>query len=361
MAAHEHDAHDHGRRDHVDHDHAGHDHVAHDHAGSDHESHDHDSQHGHHGHAHGFGPHHPPPTSFGRAFAVGVGLNLAFVAIEVAFGLISGSMALVADAGHNLSDVLGLVLAWIAMRLAKRQPTERRTYGLRGSTILASLGNAVLLLVVTGGVAWESVRRLTTIPTAVDHRLVIGVAFAGVVVNGASALLLMKGQEDLNVRGAFLHLAADALLSLGVAVAGIVMYFTKWSWLDPVVSIALSLFILVSTWRLLRRSLDLALHAVPEGIDPRAVRAYLGSLERVAGVHDLHIWAMSTTETALTAHLVMAQDADSAALLRDASRVLRARFKIHHATLQVESSAIDSSCPLGAGHCEQVSQAEAIS
>ncbi len=326
---------------------------AHEHEHHAHDDHAHDD-HAHggsapHDHAHG---HHHAPRSFGRAFAIGVALNLAFVGIEVAFGVISGSMALVADAGHNLSDVLGLLLSWGAMRLAKRQPTERRTYGLRGSTILASLVNAVLLLVVTGGIAWESVRRLTATPE-VDHRIMIGVALAGVVVNGASALLLMRGQEDLNVKSAFLHLVSDALLSLGVAVAGVVMLFTHWAWLDPVVSIALALVILVTTWGLLRRSLDLALHAVPEGIEPRAVRAYLTSLDRVEGVHDLHIWAMSTTETALTAHLVMSGDADSSAVLRVASRELRVRFRIHHATLQVEAPAPESECPQGAaGHCE---------
>lgn len=338
-------AHAHEHPDDHDHDH---DHGA---GGCDHDDeddHDHadapDHGHDHHGHGH-----HHAPKSFGRAFAIGVSLNLLFVGVEVAFGILSKSMALIADAGHNLSDVLALALAWGASRLSRRAPTERHTYGLRGSTILASLANGVLLFVVTGGVAWESIRRLVA-PEHVDPRAMIGVALAGVAVNGFSALLFFRGQEDLNVKSAFLHLAADALFSLGVAVAGVVLLFTGWSWLDPVVSIALAVVILLSTWSILRRSLNLALHAVPEGIDPKAVRAYLASLERVEGVHDLHIWAMSTTETALTAHLVMPGDSDSSAVLRAACLHLRKRFRIHHATLQIETPADDLACPQGNDH-----------
>jgi cobalt-zinc-cadmium efflux system protein len=250
-----------------------------------------------HSHSHG-------TTRHDRAFLLGVALNLGFVVVEVAFSLVAHSMALVADAGHNLSDVLGLALAWGATWLARRKPSKLRTYGLRKTTILAALVNAVLLLLATGGVVWESLQRLAR-PGVVEGKTVIVVAAVGVAVNGISALAFRKGgKHDLNLRGAFLHLAADAAVSFGVVVTGVVIVYTSWNLLDPIVSLVLSVVIVGSSWSLLRKSVNLALDAVPEGIDVDAVRAYLDGLPDVVEVHDLHIWAMSTTENALTAHFV---------------------------------------------------------
>lgn len=284
----------------------------------------------------------------GRAFAIGVFVNAAFVLIEVAAGLWAHSLALVADAAHNLGDVAGLGLAWAASRLAQRKPSSRRTYGLRRSTILASLANAILILVGVGGVAWEAIGRLHE-QDAVQAGAVMLTAAAGVVVNGGSALLFLAGRKnDANVRGAFLHLAADAAVSLGVVVAGLVIWLTGFTWVDPVVSLIVSGVILVSTWSLVRESLDLALDAVPENIDPIKVRAYLADLPGVREVHDLHIWAMSTTETALTAHLVM-QEGASNAFLRDVGTELERRFAIGHSTVQIEPH--DAPGPCVAGDC----------
>jgi cobalt-zinc-cadmium efflux system protein len=281
-----------------------------------------------------------------RAFALAIALNVALVGAETVFGILAGSMALVADAGHNLSDVLGLTLSWGALLLARRKPTNRRTYGLRATTILASLANAVVLLVVTGGVLWESIRRLLA-PQPVAHKTVIAVALIGVVVNGASAALFTAGRkDDLNLRSAFLHLLSDAGLALGVAAAAGVMMFTGWRWLDPVVSIALACFILVSTWDLLKKSIDLVLDAVPESVDPESVRSYLAGLQGVREVHDLHIWAMSTTETALTAHLVMPGDSCHPRFLSEVGTELQHRFHIEHATLQVEAPEAPDPCRL---------------
>jgi len=299
--------------------HSGHSHAAHDHGGG-------------HGHDHGA---HVSGTR-GRAFAIGIALNLTFVIAETVFGVISHSVALLADAGHNFSDVLGLGLSWGAMHLAARAPSAKRTYGLRGTTILASVANAVVLLVVTGGVAWESIRRLLD-AEAVAGRTVIVVAMAGVLVNTTSALLFMRDRnKDLNVRSAFMHLASDAVLAFGVALAGGVMLFTHWWWLDPVVSILLSLFILASTWALLKSSLHLAVQGVPDHVDIADVQAYLESVPGVADVHDLHVWCMSTTEVALTAHLVMPQDACTPTLLRDVAAHLHDTFAIEHSTLQLD-------------------------
>jgi cobalt-zinc-cadmium efflux system protein len=303
--------------------------MAHDHSGH---SHDHGHDHGH-GHSHA-------PANFDRAFAVGAGLNLLFVAAEAAAGLFTHSLALLADAGHNLSDVLGLFLAWGAAVMARRAPTARRTYGLRKATILASLGNAALLLVAVGAIAWEAVRRLAD-PEPVQAGPVIVVAVIGVVINTATALMFMRGQKgDLNVRGAYLHMAADAAVSAGVVVAGLAMMWTGWLWLDPVVSLAIVVVIVAGTWSLLRDSLDLALDAAPRGLDTQAVRAWLERLPGVSEVHDLHIWAMSTTETALTAHLTRPRQTESPAeaddFLHDACAGLHDRFGIGHATLQIE-------------------------
>ncbi|WXB16218.1 cation diffusion facilitator family transporter [Pendulispora albinea] len=274
-------------------------------------------------------------------------LNLGFVVVEVAFGLFAHSMALLADAGHNLGDVLGLLIAGGASLLARRKPSQRRTYGFRRATILAALANGLLLVVATGAIVWESIGRLRN-PGPVEGGLVAIVAAAGVLVNGASALFLMKGKKhDVNVHAAFIHLAADAAVSAGVVVTGILLSLTGYNLLDPVVSLVLSFIILASTWSLLRRSLDLALDAVPEQIDPGQVRGYLGGLPGVREVHDLHIWAMSSTETALTAHLVTADGSPSSpGFLRDVCHELHQRFHIEHATLQVEPHETGAPCPL---------------
>ncbi|MGN6755820.1 MAG: cation diffusion facilitator family transporter [Thermomicrobiales bacterium] len=286
--------------------------------------------HQHHGHSHG-------PASYGRAFAIGMALNIGFVIIEAVYGKLAGSLALVADAGHNLSDVLGLGLAWGAAVLAQRRPTVRRTYGLRRTSILAALANAIILLVAVGGIAWEAIRRLQT-PDHVGGVTVIWVAAIGIVVNIGTALLFLRGRHtDLNIRGAFLHMAADAAVSLGVVLAGIAIVLTGQGWIDPAVSLAIVVVILAGTWGLLRDSVNLALDAVPEQIDVAAVESYLRALPQVQDVHDLHIWAMSTTETALTAHLVRPASALDDGLLARASAELHDRFGIEHATLQVET------------------------
>lgn len=302
-------------------------------------SHDHgSSRHHHHHHDHGHS--HLPADN--RAFAFGVTLNLAFVAVEGVSGLVSGSLALLADAGHNLGDVFGLLLAWGALNLARRGASLRRTYGWRGSSILAALANGVILLVAVGGITREAFLRLAD-PRPVSGTLVIGVAAVGLVINTATALLFMKGRSrDLNLRGAFLHMAADAAVSGGVVLAGVGMLWTGWGWIDPVVSLAVAAVILAGTWGLLRDSTNMALAAVPAGIDPEAVSASLASLPGVTGVHDLHIWALSTTESALTAHLVKPQPSpDEDRLISQASLMLRQRFGIHHTTLQWERAAAD--------------------
>lgn len=290
-----------------------------------------------HGHTHA-------PANYGRAFAVGIVLNLGFVAAELGYGFLSGSLALIADAGHNASDVLGLLLAWGAYVLARRRPSARYTYGLRRGTILASLTNAVLLLVAVGAILLEALRRLGT-PQPVQAGTVIAVAAAGIVVNGVTAALFASGsRHDLNLRGAFQHMAADALVSLGVVVAGVLMVLTGWRWLDPVISLVVAVVITVGTWGLLRDSLGLALDAVPGNVDPGAVRAYLAGLPGVAAVHDLHIWAMSTTETALTAHLVMPGGVPEGGFSTRLGHELHDAFGIEHATVQVEHGA--DACPL---------------
>ena len=250
--------------------------------------------------------------------------------------MLAHSVALIADAGHNLGDVLGLGLSWGATALARLKPSKRRTFGFRRSTIVASMANALILLFVTGGLTWESIQRLLA-PQRPHGPTMIAVAIVGAVVNAVSALLFMRGREhDLNLRSAFVHLASDAVLAVGVAVAGGVIMVTGWLWLDPAVSIALAIAILVGTWSLLKKSLNLMLDGVPEGIDPEAVRALLSALPGVIEVHDLHIWAMSTTEPALTAHLVMPGNMCEPTFLADACRMLRERFDIDHATLQID-------------------------
>src|SRR5712691_1510500 len=273
----------------------------------------------------------------GRAFAVGIVLNLGFVVVEFIYGQLAHSLALVADAGHNLSDVVALLLAWGAMVLARRRPTPGRTYGMRRSSILAALVNAVVLLVSVGAIAWETVRRFGA-PSPVAEKTVIWVAAIGIVINAGTALLFLSGRKgDLNIRGAFLHMAADAGVSLGVVLAGVAILATGWWWLDPVVSLVIVGVILIGTWDLLRDAVNLALDAVPEGVDLPGVRQYLAGLPNVVDVHDLHIWGMSTTETALTAHLVMTAAVCDDAFLARIEGELHHLFGIEHTTIQVET------------------------
>jgi cobalt-zinc-cadmium efflux system protein len=294
-------------------------------------SHSHDA-HGHHSsHAH-----HHAPKNFDRAFAIGVLLNTGFVGVEVVFGLMSNSLALLADAGHNLSDVLALLLAWGAGVLARKQPTQRHTYGLRRSSVLAALVNALVLLVAVGAIAWEAALRLGH-PEAVQSGTVIGVASLGILVNGFTAWLFMSGKEhDVNIKGAYLHMAADAAVSLGVVLAAVAMQFTGWLWLDPVMSLGISVVIGVGTWGLLRESLNLALDAVPATLDAAKVESYFASLPGITAVHDLHIWAMSTTEVALTVHLVKPDARLDDALLTRINNDVHAQFNIEHITVQFE-------------------------
>lgn len=290
--------------------------------------------------------HHDHPTLTPSApFAWGIGLNLAFVALEALAGLHAHSVALLSDAAHNLSDVLGLSLAWVAIWLARSAPTARRTYGLRRSTILTAVANALLLLVTVGAVAWEAIGRLRD-PPQVQGWLVVGAALAGVAVNGVSAWLFRRGRDDLNVRAAFQHLVADALVSVGVAASGALLLLGGWRWLDPLASLGVSAVILVSTFGLLRQSLDLALDAVPDTVDPARIRNWLAKQPGVCAVHDLHIWAMSTTETALTVHLAMTTRGDHADLVQALSETLHRDFAIGHPTIQIEAADPVSACRL---------------
>lgn len=316
-------------------------------ANHDHHDHDHGKEAGGHDHHHhGAGGHVHAPTSFGRAFAIGIALNAAYVVAEVFYGLAAHSLALLADAGHNLGDVLGLVTAWGAVVLSKRKPGGRYTYGLRRSSILAALGNAIVLLVVTGGIAWEGVRRLVDPEPSAGSTIMI-VAAAGIAVNGITAYLFMSGRkDDLNIKGAFLHMASDALVALGVVIAGALILWTGWLWLDPIISLVISVVIVAGTWSLLRDAANLSLDAVPEGIDQREVGTCLRELPGVTEIHDLHIWGLSTTEAALTAHLVRNDPVSDERLLHLAAEAMRERFKIGHATFQLETSAAAEACKL---------------
>jgi cobalt-zinc-cadmium efflux system protein len=295
------------------------------------------------------GHNHEAPTS-SRTFAIGIGLNVLFVIVEVVNGLRAHSLALLSDAGHNLGDVLGLGLSWGAVILAQRPPSERHTYGMRRASILASLGNAILLLVAVGGISWEALQRLAS-PHAVEGETVVVVAAIGIVVNGLAALLFMSGRHcDLNVRSAFLHMVSDAAVSVGVVLAGIAIQLTGKSWLDPVVSLGVGAVIVLGTWSLLRESLRLAMDAVPQGTELPAIQDFLGTLPGVTAVHDLHIWAMSTTETALTAHLVVpGQSLDDDTMAR-ICRDLHDRFGIEHTTIQVERGDGAAECGQAPAH-----------
>ena len=301
-----------------------------------HEHHGHD--HGHAGHSHGALGHVHAPASFGKAFAVGVALNGAFVLVEVIAGIAGNSVALLADAGHNLSDALGLGVAWAAVILAKRKPTSRFTYGLGGTSILAALFNAVFLLIIVGGLTWEAVQRFYQ-PEPVAGRTVMVVAACGIVLNGFCAWLFSSGSKgDLNVRGAFMHMAADALVSLGVVVGGFVILLTGWHWIDPVMSIGINLVIVWGTWSLLTGSLTMSLNAVPPDVDLGKVRAFLLGLPGVKDIHDLHVWSLSTTETALTCHLVTPEGHPGDDMLAQAAEELAEHFGIGHVTLQPEKA-----------------------
>ena len=290
--------------------------------------HDHDDEHGvRHGHA---------PKDFGAAFAIGTALNLGFVIVEVIFGLLANSIALVADAGHNFGDVLGLVIAWVATVLARRMPSQTHTYGLRSGTILAALANAMLLLVAVGAIAVEGVRRLIE-PGEIAGAQVMAVAGLGIVVNGVTAWLFASGRKgDINLRGAFLHMAYDALVSVGVVIAGGVILVTGWTKLDPLVSLAIAGVILLGTWNLLRDSVGMSLDAVPTGINLDEVTAFLKRQPGVTAIHDLHIWPLSTTETALTCHCLMPGGHPGGEFLAMLADELKTRFGIGHATIQIE-------------------------
>ncbi|TGN80395.1 cation transporter [Bradyrhizobium yuanmingense] len=317
----------HDHHGHHDHDHAGHSHA---------HGHTHDHGHGH-GHVHA-------PANFGKAFALGITLNIALVVAEAVYGYVGNSTALLADAGHNLSDVLGLVIAWGASIAARRAPKGRFTYGFRASTILAALANAVFLLVATGAIGWEAILRLSE-PEPVAGVTVMVVAGIGILINGFTALLFAGGRkDDINIEGAYLHMAADAAVSLGVVVSAALIIWTGWLWLDPITSLIICATILWSTTSLLRGSIDMSMAAAPKGTDLAAIRAFLLARPGVSGIHDLHVWPISTTETALTCHLVMPAGSDDAFLMQT-TELLKTSFRIGHTTLQVETHP-DNGCAL---------------
>jgi cobalt-zinc-cadmium efflux system protein len=299
-------------------------------------SHAHSQTHGHsHGHSHAHS--HAGPRDYNLAFGVGIVLNLVFVVTEASYGYIAKSLALMADAGHNLSDVIGLMLAWAAVWLSQKKPTNRFTYGLRRSSILSAVFNAVLLLVAVGGIAWEAIRRFWN-PSEVNTQTMILVAFVGIVINAITAVMFMSGRKtDLNIRGAYLHMAADALVSVGVVIAGFVIQATHWAWMDPAISLVIAAIITLGTWSLLKDSVKLAMDAVPDTVDLAKVRTYFHALPHVREVHDLHVWALSTTETALTVHLVMPREHHTNEFLAKTCLELKSLHKIDHPTIQIES------------------------
>ena len=291
---------------------------------------------------------HPHPVDFGGAFAIGIALNIGFVLVEATYGLLAGSMALLADAGHNLSDVLGLILAWAGAALVKRRPNERFSYGLKKSSILAALLNAILLLVAIGAIIAEAIRRLAN-PEPTDGGVVMGVAAVGILINGFTAWLFARGRHhDINIRGAYLHMAADAAVSAGVVLAGFLILQTGAQWIDPVTSLLVALIILWGTWGLLSESAAMTVAGVPKGIDLQLVGRALEKLPGVSGIHHLHIWPLSTTETALTVHLVVTGEVDRDQLIRQANAYVHQLFGISHSTIQVESADMDH-----ADHCDE--------
>lgn len=350
MTAHHHDddkngaSHGHTHNHDKDHGHAHHAGCSHHHGHAHGHSHGHSHAHGH-GHGH-HGHHHHVPKNFDRRFAIGAGVNMAFVVLELTFGFISNSLALIADAIHNFSDVVGLLLAWGGAWLARLMPSARRTYGFRSATILAALTNAALLFVVVGAIVIEAFHRFMQ-PTETAGMTVVWVALAGIAINGGTAMLFWHGQkDDINIRGAFLHMAADAAVSLGVVIAALGIMATGWLWIDPVISLLIAAVILWSTWGLAKESLHLSLAGVPPQIDHAAVKEWLGSLPGVTEVHDLHIWAMSTTENALTVHLLRPDAPADDAFLQMIGKELAERFQIHHPTIQIEIGNAKDSCKL---------------
>jgi cobalt-zinc-cadmium efflux system protein len=292
----------------------------------------------HHNHSHSHS------QNFNRAFIIGIILNVLYIVVELVYGFLINSMALIADAGHNFSDVLGLLLAWGASYLAKTAATEKRTYGLRKSTILAAFFNSILLMIAVGAITIEAVRKIIS-PEPVQGDVMMIVAGIGVLINTITAFLFMKGREkDLNIKGAFLHMAADAAVSLGVVLAGLIILSTGWLWVDPAISLVIVLVITIGTWGLLKDSFQLSMDAVPKGIDLKEVGKYLKGIDGVEEVHDLHIWAMSTTETALTAHLVIPNVTKDDFFLKKICGELHRRFGIEHSTIQIEKSAQSSNC-----------------
>jgi cobalt-zinc-cadmium efflux system protein len=293
--------------------------------------------------------HHHAPSNYNRAFAIGVVLNLVFVGIEAFYGWVADSLALITDAGHNLSDVLGLLLAWGASALATRKATSRRTYGWSRATILASLASGLLLLAAVGAIAWEALSRFIDPPQPAGLTIMV-VAGIGVLINTFTALLFVSGKDsDLNIRGAYLHMAADAAVSFGVVISGALIWWFGWNFIDPLISLGIAVVIFFSTWGLLRDSANLAVDAVPRGVDPDEVRKYLRGLPGVTDLHDLHIWGMSTTDTALTAHLVMETVPDSDDFLAGVSQTLHDQYRINHATIQLERGDTDVDCHQSAG------------
>nr|WP_183796610.1 cation diffusion facilitator family transporter [Paraburkholderia fungorum] len=347
-AAHSHGSH--STRNHGEHSHgsqAGHNPGSHSDAGLSHGGHSH-AGHSHAGHSHAGHSHaHAPVAGHGRAFALAVALNVAIVVVQAVYGVIAHSTALLADAGHNLSDVLGLLLAWGAAWLSTRRPSARYTFGYGSSSILASLANAGLLLFACGVIVAEAIGRLMN-PAPVAGLVVFVVATVGVVVNGFSAWLFMRGQkDDLNIRGAFLHMAADAGISAAVAISGLVILYTDWTWLDPVMSLLVVAVVIYGTWGLLRDSVRMALDAVPPGVDLQPIRDYLAGQPGVTDVHDLHVWALSTTGNALSAHLVMPAGHPGDESIDDIVITLRERFSMQHATLQVDLGTTEHQCAMG--------------
>lgn len=293
--------------------------------------------------------HHQVQGSYNRAFLAGVLLNSAYIVVEVVYGFLADSLALLTDAGHNFSDVLALLLAWGAATLARRKPSLRRTYGFSRATIIASLFSGLMLMGAVGAIAWEAIDRFVEPATPVGMTIVV-IAGIGVVINVVTALFFFRGKDsDLNIRGAFLHMAADAAVSLGVVISGLLIWRYGLNWIDPASSLVIAAVIFLSTWGLLRDSLNLAVDAVPPEVDPNAVRDYLLNLPGVVAVHDLHIWALSTTDNALTAHLVMDQRPADDSFLNQVSSDLDSRFSIHHPTIQIELDGQDADCQQAVG------------